>query len=362
MSNQLTNAISVSNGKVTTTSRKIAEIFGKEHFHVLRDIEALEIPDDFRKSNFGVSEYQAKNGLGKTINYKMYLITRDGFTLLAMGFTGAKAMQFKIAYIEAFNAMEAKLREQQAVPVQPELPLETSEPSALLRMKFNRVPVIPTPDLAKAFGMDHWTLLQFFFRNREKFTDNVDMFRVKGVTNALMNTIHASGSIIKTRCSSVTLWTESGVRKMQMLLDQSFYKHKQLTCSVPIPAKAPSVPAIPGLVLRKPDMTAEKVYHFRLENLLNLEGLPKIRELLDALSRAGYDVSDQRAELAFIENVGYRMAKWHSQLEQYLSSTLDSFRIFGNARYVSRIRFRNGEFSSSESRFDNDVPKMEVPV
>ena len=229
-------------------------------------------------------------------------------------------------------------------------------------MKFNGVSVIPTPDLAKAFGMEHWTLLQFFFRNREKFTDGVDMFRVKGVTNALMNTIHASGSIVKTGCSSVTLWTESGVGKMQMLLDQSFYEHKQLTCSAPIPAaKAPSVPAIPGLMLRK-DVTAEKVYHFRLENLLNLEGLPKIRELLDALNRAGYDVSDQRAELAFIENVGYRMARWHNQLEQYLSSSLDSFRIFGNARYVSRIRFRNGEFSSSESHFDNDVQKMEVPV
>lgn len=123
-SSKLTNAVVVSDGKVTTTSLKIAEVFGKLHKDVLKAIESLQVPDGFRERNFSLSEYSSQNGLGKTINYKMYLITRDGFTLLAMGFTGAKAMQFKIAYIEAFNAMETKLREQQAIPVQPELPLE----------------------------------------------------------------------------------------------------------------------------------------------------------------------------------------------------------------------------------------------
>ena len=108
--------VTLMDGKAVTTSRKIAEVFGKEHKSVLRTIDSLEIPEDFRKRNFAPSGYQAQNGLGKTVNYKMYLITRDGFTLLAMGFTGKKAMQFKLAYIAAFNAMEAELAARQNAP------------------------------------------------------------------------------------------------------------------------------------------------------------------------------------------------------------------------------------------------------
>ena len=103
------NSLSVSEGHVTTSSLKIAEVFGKEHFHVIRDIESLQVPDSFRKSNFEVSEYTAKNGIGKTIKYPMYNITRDGFMFLVMGFTGAKAAAFKVAFIEQFNAMEKAL-------------------------------------------------------------------------------------------------------------------------------------------------------------------------------------------------------------------------------------------------------------
>ena len=72
---------------LTTTSRKVAEVFGKEHSHVLRDIRELGCSDDFRKSNFGFSEYKV-DGNNKT--YKECVITRDGFTLLVMGYTGEK--------------------------------------------------------------------------------------------------------------------------------------------------------------------------------------------------------------------------------------------------------------------------------
>ena len=92
---------------LTTTSRKVAEVFGKEHSHVLRDIRELGCSDEFRKSNFGFSEYKV-DGNNKT--YKEYVITRDGFTLLVMGYTGEKAMQFKEAYILAFNEMEKELK------------------------------------------------------------------------------------------------------------------------------------------------------------------------------------------------------------------------------------------------------------
>lgn len=92
---------------LTTTSRDVAEVFGKEHKNVLRDIETLQCSGNFRKLNFELSEYKV-DGNNKT--YHEYIITRDGFTLLVMGYTGEKAMQFKEAYIRAFNEMEKELK------------------------------------------------------------------------------------------------------------------------------------------------------------------------------------------------------------------------------------------------------------
>lgn len=91
---------------LTTTSRDVAEVFGKEHNKVLRDIRELECSEGFRLSNFGQSSYT--NAQGK--EQPCYQMTRDGFTLLVMGYTGEKAMQFKEAYIKAFNEMEKELK------------------------------------------------------------------------------------------------------------------------------------------------------------------------------------------------------------------------------------------------------------
>lgn len=106
--------VEIINGRAVTTSRKVAEIFEKKHCDILRAIRDLEIPEDYRERNFASSVYEQPNPSGgKPIQQPEYLITRDGFTILAMGFTGKKAMQFKIAYINAFNAMEEALRNQQ---------------------------------------------------------------------------------------------------------------------------------------------------------------------------------------------------------------------------------------------------------
>ncbi len=88
------------------SSLDIAETFGKEHFHVLRDIRELECSVEFRQSNFGLSYYVNEQNK----NQPMYYVTRDGFTILAMGYTGEKAMRFKEAYIKQFNAMERALQ------------------------------------------------------------------------------------------------------------------------------------------------------------------------------------------------------------------------------------------------------------
>lgn len=241
----LTNAVTVSNGKVTTTSLKIAEIFGKRHDNVIRDIKNLEIPEKWRLLNFEETVRERPNpSEAKPIQSKMYTITRDGFTLLAMGFTGKKAMQFKIAYIEAFNAMEAKLRELQAAPVQPELPLQASQTDMekLFRMRHNGVPVIPTPDLAKAFGVSVNQLHGIRERNNKIFTETLDLFTVKGVTDNLICRILKAGYDIVPDCVSINLWTQTGARKLQMLLDGSRIKHKQLFCTEIIPAEKKEMP------------------------------------------------------------------------------------------------------------------------
>lgn len=92
--------------RAVCTSLDVAETFGKEHKHILRDIRELGCSEEFRQSNFGPSSYESVQGK----SLPMYFMTRDGFTLLVMGYTGDFAMKFKEAYIKQFNAMEAALR------------------------------------------------------------------------------------------------------------------------------------------------------------------------------------------------------------------------------------------------------------
>ncbi len=92
--------------KLITTSLQVAEVFEKEHARVLRDIRELSCSEDFRNGNFAKSSYI--NSQNK--KQPMYQITKDGFVLLVMGYTGEKAMKFKEDYIKAFNKMENELR------------------------------------------------------------------------------------------------------------------------------------------------------------------------------------------------------------------------------------------------------------
>ncbi|WP_308858289.1 Rha family transcriptional regulator [Lacticaseibacillus paracasei] len=92
------------NKQAVTTSLRVAEVFGKDHKNVIQSIENLAAEKSAAKF-FAEATY---NNRGK--QYPMYYMNRDGFTLLAMGFTGKKALQFKIKYIQAFNSMEATLK------------------------------------------------------------------------------------------------------------------------------------------------------------------------------------------------------------------------------------------------------------
>lgn len=94
------------NKEAVTTSLQVADSFNKKHQHVLRDIDALQ--EDV--SNFGQMFIEGNEDDLYGRPRRIYFISRDGFFLLAMGFTGKKAIGFKQKYIEAFNDMEDTIR------------------------------------------------------------------------------------------------------------------------------------------------------------------------------------------------------------------------------------------------------------
>lgn len=103
----MTELVIMHDQQAVTTSLQVAEDFGKEHNHVLRDISLLKSDNPELDSENYFAEGTYTNSRGR--EYRMYYMNRDGFTLLAMGFTGNKALQFKLKYIEAFNKMEKQL-------------------------------------------------------------------------------------------------------------------------------------------------------------------------------------------------------------------------------------------------------------
>jgi Rha family phage regulatory protein len=119
--------LAVVDGVPTTTSNDVASFFTKLHKNVIQSIESLlsDLPENARL-NFQPSEYT--DPTGRTL--PAYRLTRDGFTLLAMGFTGKKALAFKLAYIDAFNRMEAGLRGTQRRQVALDFAFEASKVAA----------------------------------------------------------------------------------------------------------------------------------------------------------------------------------------------------------------------------------------
>ena len=98
------------NDQVITTSLLVAETFEKEHRNVLKSIRKLMSATNVAVAQM-FDETTYVNEQGK--EQPMFFMNRDGFTLLAMGFSGEKALKFKVDYINAFNKMEAELKSQQ---------------------------------------------------------------------------------------------------------------------------------------------------------------------------------------------------------------------------------------------------------
>lgn len=121
--------VKIENGKPMTTSVAVADYFERKHKHVMDSIREIlsAVPDTFAGPNFRPSEYIGKDG--RTL--PCYLLTRSGFAMTALGFTGKKALDFRRAYIDRFEEMEAML---------------TAKEFAKLRSQFVRQLVLPNDE------------------------------------------------------------------------------------------------------------------------------------------------------------------------------------------------------------------------
>lgn len=136
----LSPSVSLHSGRPATTSLEVAKFFGKRHDNVLRDVDALlsQLPENSLQHNFEETYQEQETPFGVK-QIRVFILYRDGFMLLVMGYTGKKALSMKLPYIEAFNRMEAELARQKesAIPAAPgpdaALPLSTTEDRKPLR-------------------------------------------------------------------------------------------------------------------------------------------------------------------------------------------------------------------------------------
>lgn len=119
-------------GVLTVSSRQVANDFEKEHKHILDSIDQLVMGVAEKSADLFIPTVYSHEQNKQT--YREYLLTRDGFSLLVMGFTGQKALQWKLKYIDAFNKMEQHIKQQiDTAALSPELQMFNSLFNALAK-------------------------------------------------------------------------------------------------------------------------------------------------------------------------------------------------------------------------------------
>ena len=136
----------INNNQIVVSSKDLAEHFGKQHKHVIEIIRDILSAENSANEFFHEESY-SYNGR----RLPMYLMNRDGFSLLAMGFTGKKALQWKLKYIEAFNEMEETLKQGYL-----EEPVNQNE---LHCKTYKGVPVITIGDFAEIVKRNRTSIL-----------------------------------------------------------------------------------------------------------------------------------------------------------------------------------------------------------
>lgn len=151
------NLVEIKDNQVVVSSRNVAKAFGKEHKMVLRAIR-----DILAVQNCATKFYHETSFKSRGKEYPEYLMNKDGFSLLVMGFTGQDAMSWKIKYIEAFNAMENKLKvqaeNQQQLLTNDSLgfkgpDIDTFELKDIVKVGLGRIPHTTNYIVAEKFGV-----------------------------------------------------------------------------------------------------------------------------------------------------------------------------------------------------------------
>lgn len=134
---QIQACFQIIDGRPMTTSRHVAEIFGKRHDAVMRDIDNLikKKPELYQFHNFVEMIDEVETGKGARRQVKIYAMDRKGFSLLAMGFTGEKALEFKIAFYDQFEYMEAIIQKKAISEAVSNLEITTLTPEQQYTLK-----------------------------------------------------------------------------------------------------------------------------------------------------------------------------------------------------------------------------------
>lgn len=238
-----------SKGNDVTTSLIVAQVFGKEHSKVCRDIESLSCSDSFQAANFGVSFIIRNLPNGGHKQDKIYEMTKDGFSFLVMGYTGEKAGQFKEKFINEFNKREQLLKSEDYILLRSQeilnnrvklmeakvaqLEEENKLQSQQLEQNAPKVEyyekalksesVYNTTQIAKEFGWGAVTLNRKLQQLGIQYLCNgqwvlYSRYQNKGYTktNSYPYGYHEDGTI---RTRALTVWTEKGRKFLHDLFD-----------------------------------------------------------------------------------------------------------------------------------------------
>ena len=217
-------SLAVINGTIKTTSLKVAEHFSKQHKNVLQSIERLECSPEFNRLNFKLVEYSDAKGE----NRPAYEMTKDGFTFLAMGFTGKEAAKWKEAYINAFNKMAEQLSSN---PVQLEPKTKKALPNGLTleqqdcikALVRQRVAELPKDKQAKA-AITCWSSI------KSKYGKTYKAVEPEHFTNivSLLGRLPLEGELVekpKQDALTINLKFPDGMRTMTMKFETSEFQH-----------------------------------------------------------------------------------------------------------------------------------------
>ena len=198
--------VQINHSEPVTTSEFVAKAFGKEHKNVLARIEEIrtQVPDFFGKLNFKPTEKERKNNLGFVIKDKVYELTKNGFMLLVMGFTGKEAMAIKIAYINAFDTMAERLRrlqmhhvainqlisKEQADNIQLAVEQRSQRTGEPYQKIYAGLHTYLNIDSYRAMPVEHYTAALKYL---ESIPNAPDMFKSAIVENNVLRTINADG-------------------------------------------------------------------------------------------------------------------------------------------------------------------------